>query len=77
MASGKLYVTLADDMIDLIAWRYYGYSNGSVEAMLAANRHDEAHALSSEPEVLSAAQLVLLPVLPKLSSQPRMIQLWD
>lgn len=74
-ASGKLYLTLSEDMIDLIAWRYYGYSSGAVESMLEANDHDELRALASQPEVLPAAQLIVLPPQPKATNT--IVQLWD
>lgn len=72
---GRLYLTLQEDMLDLIAWKYYGTSSGTVEEMLEANTHDEVHALSSLPEILPAAQLILLPEMKQAPQE--FIQIWQ
>ncbi|MGE5509917.1 MAG: tail protein X [Bacteroidota bacterium] len=72
----KLYVTRQEDMLDLIAWRYYGRSSGVVEAILARNFFDEARTLSERAEVLEAAKLIILPELANPSTQ-RTVNLWD
>lgn len=67
----KTIVTVAGDMLDLIAFRHYGYSSGAVEAMLEAN-----YGLADKPPVLPAGIVVVLPdIAPAPARQP--VRLWD
>ncbi|MEQ1713673.1 MAG: tail protein X [Hyphomicrobium sp.] len=67
------YVTQPGDMLDLIAWRHYGYHTGTVEAILEANRD-----LSQHPPVLPAGIMIALPDLPTAAERrPKTVRLWD
>ena len=65
------YISKQRDMIDLICWKHYGYTQGAVEAVLEANRE-----LAGQPPVLPAGLAIILPDLgPPPAPQP--IRLWD
>ncbi len=67
------YVTKQNDMLDLIAWRHYGFQAGTVEAILEANRE-----LSALPCVLPAGLTILLPeIAPVTQQRPAAVRLWD
>lgn len=67
------YVTTGGEMLDLIAWRHYGYHAGTVEAILEANRD-----LSQLPPVLPAGVEIVLPDLPSAGDRrPKTVRLWD
>jgi phage tail protein X len=66
------YVTRARDMLDLIAWRHYGFQAGTVEAILDAN-----YGLAEQPPVLPAGLTIELPVLAKPRIVPQAVRLWD
>lgn len=69
----RTYETRDGDMLDLIAWRHYGYHRGTVEALLEANRD-----LSAQPPVLPAGLIILLPDMPSQAEQrPKTVRLWD
>lgn len=59
------------DMVDHIAFRYYGRVNGTVEAILAANPVLMTH----DPELPAGLEL-LLPEVPEPENQG-VIRLWD
>ena len=59
------------DMVDLICWKHYGFTQGAVEAVLEANR-----GLADQPPVLPAGLAIILPDIgPPPAPQP--IRLWD
>jgi phage tail protein X len=65
------YVTRDGDMIDLIAYRAYGYSSGAVEQIIEAN-----YGLCEQPPVLPAGIRIVLPDLaPTTAKAP--VRLWD
>lgn len=67
------YTTKQGDMLDAIAWRHYGYHEGTVEAILAAN-----YGLAGEPPVLPLGLVIVLPDLPAAADvKPQPIRLWD
>lgn len=58
------------DHLDTLCYRFYGHLNGTVEAVLAANR-----LLADEPQPLRAGLLVTFPdVADPIVEQ---VQLWD
>lgn len=65
------YKTEQGDMLDLIAYRHYGYSSGAVEQILIAN-----YGLCEHPPVLPAGLMITLPDLaPATAKAP--IRLWE
>jgi phage tail protein X len=67
----KTIITSDGDMLDLIAFREYGYSSGAVEAILNAN-----YGLADRPPVLPAGIIIILPdIAPAPAKQP--VRLWD
>lgn len=67
------YTTKQNDMLDLIAYRHYGFHAGTVEAILEANRD-----LSAMPCVLPAGLTIMLPDLPTAAERnPAPMRLWD
>lgn len=65
------YRTSDGDMIDAICWKYYGRTQGAVEAVLAANPK-----LSDYGPVLDAGILIVLPDLPAADSV-EVVKLWS
>lgn len=71
----QTYTTLQGDMLDLIAYRHYGYHEGTVEAILA---HWANYRLADHPHVLPAGIVITLPELPSLGERmPQPVRLWD
>lgn len=67
----KTIVTREGDMLDLIAYRHYGYSSGAVEAILDAN-----YGLADKPPSLPAGIVITLPdIAPAPVKTP--VRLWD
>lgn len=58
------------DLLDTLCYQHYGHLNGTVEAVLAANR-----LLADEPQPLRAGLLITFPEI----AEPRVeqVQLWD
>lgn len=69
----RTYLTKQGEMVDWIAWRVYGYSTGSTEAIYERNRHI---ALSDQPTVLPAGLTIILPNLPRPLAA-KAVRLWD
>jgi len=65
------YVTADGDMIDQIAFAYYGTHLGTAEAIYLANQN-----LSLAPIVLPAGTRVILPRYER-PTPPGQVQLWD
>jgi phage tail protein X len=73
LAMSGEYVTAQDDMIDAIAWGYYGYAAGAVEAILALNP-----GLSLQPPMLPENITIVLPDIAAAPSPPKQtINIWD
>ena len=69
----ETYTTRQGDMLDLIAWRHYGYHEGTVEALLEAN-----YGLAAQPHVLPSGLTIVLPELPTAAERrPQPVRLWD
>ncbi len=66
----KIYKTIDGDELDKICFDYYGYSNGSVEAVLAANRD-----LARDLPILNAGINIILPDLAEPVKTT--VKLWD
>lgn len=67
------YLSRAGDVVDQIAWQYYGFYTASAEAVYRANRW-----LSRFPAVLPAGLLIILPVLQSsLILKNQTIELWN
>ena len=64
------YVTNEWDELDLICFNYYGYSNGSLEAVLEANR-DLARLM---PRLPAGIEIVLPDLTPPASTT--VLQIW-
>ncbi|WP_294733538.1 tail protein X [uncultured Pseudomonas sp.] len=58
------------DLLDTLCYQYYGHLNGTVEAVLAANR-----LLADELQPLRTGLLITFPDLPEPVSEQ--VQLWD
>jgi phage tail protein X len=58
------------DLLDTLCYQHYGHLNGTVEAVLAANR-----LLADEPQPLRARLLITLPDLAEPVAEQ--VQLWD
>lgn len=58
------------DVLDTLCYQHYGHLNGTVEAVLAANR-----LLADEPQPLRSGLLISFPTI----SEPlgEQVQLWD
>lgn len=70
-----IYTTKMGDMVDLICFRHYGYTDGSTEAVLAANP-----GLSAMDPVLGSGVEIALPDLGAPEDKPSEIEtvkLWD
>lgn len=59
------------ETVDALCWRYYGRTQGAVEAVLQANPGLASHGL-----VLPQGQLVTMPNLPAPATK-QLTQLWD
>jgi len=61
------------EMLDLIAFRYYGTTPGAVELVLDVNRH-----LAALPAVLPIGTMIVLPRIDQAAAPtPATIKLWD
>jgi phage tail protein X len=69
----RSYLTSQGETVDWIAWRVYGYSSGSTEAILEANRNI---GLSDCQEELPSGLTLTLPTLSR-PEQTKMLRLWD
>ncbi|NWD28421.1 tail protein X [Pseudomonas reactans] len=58
------------DLLDTLCYQHYGHLNGTVEAVLAANR-----LLADEPQPLRTGLLITFPEPPETVGQQ--VQLWD
>ncbi|MGA9701145.1 tail protein X [Pseudomonas sp.] len=58
------------DLLDTLCYQHYGHLNGTVEAVLAANR-----LLADEPQPLRTGLLITFPDLPEPLGEQ--VQLWD
>lgn len=63
--------TQQNETVDALCWRYYGRTQGAVEAVLLANPGLASHGL-----LLPQGMLVLMPELPAPAPKP-MTTLWD
>jgi len=66
------YTTAQGEMLDLIVWRYYGFQQGAVEAVLEANPR-----LSARPALLPDGVTITLPEIARPRGTPPKIRLWD
>jgi phage tail protein X len=61
------------DTVDAMCWRFYGQTEGMVEAVLEANQ-----GLAEHGAVLPIGLLVTMPeISTKTTTQTNLIQLWD
>ena len=67
------YVTAQDDELDLICYRYYGRTQGTVEVVLEANR-DLADLM---PFIDEGVTIVLPDIAAEAPATPRAIRLWS
>ncbi len=65
------YITKDGDVLDLICWKYYGSTSGTVEKVLEANRH-----LANLDAVFAAGIKIILPDLTK-TEEEKSIKLWS
>ncbi len=65
------YTTKDGDVLDLICWKYYGSSNGTVEKVLEANCH-----LANLDAVFAAGVKIILPDLTK-TEEEKSVKLWS
>lgn len=66
----NIYRTIQNDELDLICFQYYGFTSGSVEAVLAANRD-----LAKELPLLKEGLEITLPEIEKPVTTVK--RLWD
>lgn len=69
----QIYLTQQGDELDDICHRFYGYSRGSVEAVLALEANRE---LARELPILREGLTVVLPEIAPPSPAPR-LKLWS
>lgn len=69
--TAKQIRTTQGETVDALCWRYYGRTQGAVEAVLLANPGLASHGL-----LLPQGMPVLMPVLPTPPTQ-QLTQLWD
>lgn len=65
------YTTKDGDVLDLICWKYYGSTTGTVEKVLESNRH-----LANLPAVFAANVKIILPDL-TTEEEAESIKLWS
>jgi len=58
------------DLLDTLCYQHYGHLNGTLEAVLAANR-----LLADEPQPLRTGLLIIFPDIPEPVGEQ--VQLWD
>ncbi|WP_353430156.1 tail protein X [Paracoccus denitrificans] len=63
------YITAGGEMIDQIAWRYYGHQIGTTEAVLAANP-----GLAARAQPLPSGLTIELPVIAARSETTRPVR---
>lgn len=69
------YVCKEGDRLDQVVYRYYGFQNRALEAVMS---HKKNHKLVSQSVVLHAGTTVFLPDLPAQAATPQnQIRLWD
>ena len=68
----QTYTTVDGDELDLICYRYYGFSSSSVEAVLAHNRE-----LANELPIMGPGVEIYLPDIPAPASENSVIRIWD
>lgn len=66
------YTTAGGEMIDQIAWRYYGHQIGTTEAVLAANP-----GLADQTQPLPPGLVVYLPVIAGRAETSVPVKLYD
>lgn len=64
--------TLQGDTVDLLCWRHYGRTDGTVEAVLEANA-----GLADSGLVLPIGTVVTLPDIDTVESTATLVQLFD
>lgn len=64
--------TLQGDTVDLLCWRHYGRTDGTVEAVLEANA-----GLADMGLVLPMGTVVYLPAIDAVESTAPLVQLFD
>lgn len=66
------YNAMQGDTLDLICWRFYGQQSGAVELVLDANQ-----GLADLGPVIPTGTAIVLPDLPKPSTELQPIRLWS
>ena len=66
----KTYITIQDDELDAICFQFYGYTSGSIEKVLEANRD-----LAKELPYIPAGVKITLPAIEKPAIKTT--RLWD
>jgi phage tail protein X len=66
-----IYTTVDGDVLDLIAHRHYGRTNGVLERVLARNRH-----LENYDAILPNGVRIMLPVIPNPKNNQK-IKIWQ
>lgn len=66
------YVTREGEMLDELAWRHYGFTEGAVEAIFEANPR-----LSAWGPLLPGGVRIILPDLDAPRTTPPKLRLWD
>lgn len=67
-----VYTTIEGDMLDMICFKHYGYENGSVEAVYAANRE-----LAEQGTAFANGLQIVLPYIAQQKQERRIVTLWD
>jgi len=68
----RIYTTRQGETVDLACLSHYGRTAGVVEAVLSANP-----GLSSRGPILPLDTEILMPDMPSVSAERRLISLWD
>jgi len=72
MEKQDIYISKAGDTVDQIAWDYYGYLSGTMEAIYEANP-----GLVDKGAVLPANVRIVMPNIPGIADNINLVQLWD
>lgn len=68
----KTYTTRQGETVDIACFAHYGRTAGVVEAVLSANR-----GLAAIGPLLPLGTEILMPDMPSVSAERRLISLWD
>jgi len=66
------YTAKDGDFIDWVVWKYYGFVDTALEAVMD---HEDNRGLRNVDEELTAGTVIVLPEIP--AGEERVVRLWD